>query len=191
LSILIAAAEELISAEAALGAEHAGVAILLLKLAELQAAQRKLAEAEPLYLRAIAILEKSFGSKDAEVATALYKLALLYMSTNKPMDAESLLWRVIDIRQQVFGFQHDQVADCLEALAQIQEKEGNYEQAEKHYLSCLSIRETGADTSHDAGGNRDRHVALMEKYANLLETIGRIEESRHMKDRAIKARMES
>jgi tetratricopeptide (TPR) repeat protein len=50
------------SKEAALGPDHPNVAIRLNNLAALYQAQGKYAEAEPLYQRSLAIVEKALGA---------------------------------------------------------------------------------------------------------------------------------
>ena len=66
-------------------------------LAELLQATNRLAEAEPLYRRALAILEKSLGSDHPNVATALNNLALLLQATNRLAEAEPLYRRALEI----------------------------------------------------------------------------------------------
>jgi tetratricopeptide (TPR) repeat protein len=148
LKILIDAAEELMSAEVALGFEHAGVAVLTAKLADLYVEQRKFNEAEPLYKRAIAILEKFFGPKDAEVASALAKIANLYTLQGKYIEAEKALWRALEIRQLAFGQDHVDVAECLDSLADVHEKQANPEQAQRFYQSSVSIKEKVLGKDH-------------------------------------------
>jgi tetratricopeptide (TPR) repeat protein len=141
LKTLIDAAEELMSAEVALGFEHAGVAVLTVKLADLYVDQKKFAEAEPLYKRALLILEKFFGPKDAEVANALVKMSKLLALQGKYIDAERGLWRALEILQLAHGQDHVEVANTLDTLAGIQEKQANPEQALRLYQSSISIKE--------------------------------------------------
>jgi tetratricopeptide (TPR) repeat protein len=148
LKILIDAAEELMSAEVALGFEHAGVAVLTAKLADVYVEQQKFNEAEPLYKRAVGILEKFFGPKDAEVATALTKMANLYLLQSKYIEAEKALWRALEIRQSVLGQDHADVAECLDKMAEVQEKQANPEQAQRLYQSSISIREKVLGKDH-------------------------------------------
>ena len=63
-------------------------------------ATNRLAEAEPLYRRALAILEKSLGSDHPNVATALNNLALLLQATNRLAEAEPLYRRALEILLQ-------------------------------------------------------------------------------------------
>jgi tetratricopeptide (TPR) repeat protein len=182
LRTLIAAAEELMSAEVALGPEHAGVAILSMKLADIYTAQRKFNEADPLYQRAIEILEKSFGPKDPEVATGLYKLALLNINMGKLMDADRALWRAVEIRQHVHGATHAEMADCLEALAQVQQKQSNYEQAEKFYQSSASIRETTAGKTHP------KTLSTLQNLAEVYSLQSKLEDAETVFLRLLRAR---
>ena len=148
LKTLIDAAEELMSAEVALGFEHAGVAVLTVKLADLYVEQKKFAEAEPLYKRAVLILEKFFGPKDAEVANALVKMSKLWALQGKNLDAERGLWRALEILQLAHGQDHIEVAHALDAIAGIQEKQANPEQAQRLYQSSISIKEKVLGKDH-------------------------------------------
>ena len=57
----------------------------------------RLAEAEPLYRRALAIDEKSFGPDHPNVATGLNNLAVLLRATNRLAEAEPLYRRALAI----------------------------------------------------------------------------------------------
>ena len=59
-------------------------------LAELLHATNRLAEAESLFGRALAIYEKSLGPDHPNVATTLNSLALLLSATNRLAEAEPL-----------------------------------------------------------------------------------------------------
>jgi tetratricopeptide (TPR) repeat protein len=73
------------------------VATGLNNLAELLSATNRLAEAEPLYRRALAITEKSFGPEHPKVATGLNNLALLLSATNRLAEAEPPYRQVLRI----------------------------------------------------------------------------------------------
>jgi hypothetical protein len=57
----------------------------------------RLAEAEPLMRRALAIADASYGPDHPDVATALNNLAELLRATNHLAEAEPLMGRVIEI----------------------------------------------------------------------------------------------
>ncbi|MFM8922531.1 MAG: tetratricopeptide repeat protein [Microcystis panniformis] len=75
-------------------------------LADLYRAQGKYAEAEPLYLRALAIREKQLGAEHPHVANSLNNLADLYQSQGKYTEAESLYQRAIAICSEKLGENH-------------------------------------------------------------------------------------
>jgi len=76
------------------------VAASLNNLAGLLQATNRLSEAEPLYRRALAILEKSYGPDHPVVATNLNNLALLLRATNRLSEAESLYRRALAILEK-------------------------------------------------------------------------------------------
>ena len=73
-------------------------------------ATNRLAEAEPLMRRALAIDEKSFGPDHPDVATDLNNLALLLQATNRLAEAEPLMRRALAIDEKSFGPDHPEVA---------------------------------------------------------------------------------
>jgi tetratricopeptide (TPR) repeat protein len=73
------------------------VAISLNNLAWLLRDTNRLAEAEPLYRRALAINEKSFGPEHLNVATSLNNLAWLLRDTNRLAEAEPLFGKALQI----------------------------------------------------------------------------------------------
>ena len=69
-------------------------------LAGAYAAQGKYAEAEPLYQRSLAILEKVRGPDDPDVATVLSNYAALLQATNRGAEAAKLEARANAIREK-------------------------------------------------------------------------------------------
>jgi tetratricopeptide (TPR) repeat protein len=171
LSHLIATAEQLQSAEATLGANHAGVAVLCVKLADMYVAQKRQGDAEPLYKRAVSILEKFFGPEDVEVCGALVKLAHLHMLQNRLLDSEPLLWRALQIKQKAAGKDDLSVAVLLDELTQLQMRANNFDQAERLCRSALSIRELQLGRDH-----RDTQASF-ELLGEILETAGKHQEA--------------
>ena len=72
-------------------------------LAALLQATNRLAEAEPLMRRALAIDEQSFGDQHPQVATGLNNLALLLQATNRLAEAEPLMRLALAIDEQCVG----------------------------------------------------------------------------------------
>ena len=83
------------------GPDHPDVAIDLNNLAALLQATNRLAEAEPLYRRALAIDERSYGPDHPDVAIDLNNLAQLLQATNRLAEAEPLYRRAAGDRRAV------------------------------------------------------------------------------------------
>ena len=79
-------------------------------LAQLLQATNRLAEAEPLMRRALAIDEASFGAEHPNVAIRLNNLAQLLQATNRLAEAEPLMRRALAIDEASFGAEHPNVA---------------------------------------------------------------------------------
>ena len=75
------------------------------------------AEAEPLYKRSLAILEKALGPEHPDVAQSLNNLAELYRQQGRYADAEPLYKRSLAIREKALGPEHPDVAQSLNNLA--------------------------------------------------------------------------
>ncbi len=86
------------SGEKALGPDHSDVATSLNNLAVLYDAQGRYAEAEPLYKRALAILEKALGPEHPYVAQGLENYAVLLRGTGRSAEADRLDARAKEIR---------------------------------------------------------------------------------------------
>ena len=84
--------------EKALGPEHPQVAPSLVGLAGLYRAQGKYAEAEPLYKRAVVIVEKALGPENPYVADSLENYAALLRKTGRNIEATKMEARTRAIR---------------------------------------------------------------------------------------------
>ena len=82
-------------------------------------ATNRLAEAEPLMRRALAIDEQSYGTDHPDVARDLNNLAQLLQDTNRLAEAEPLIRRALAIDEQSYGTDHPDVAIRLNNLAAV------------------------------------------------------------------------
>jgi len=78
--------------------DHPNLPASLNNLAELYREQGKYSEAEPLYRRALAILEKTLGPEHPKVATVLENLAILLRKSDQEKEAEEMSVRARAIR---------------------------------------------------------------------------------------------
>jgi tetratricopeptide (TPR) repeat protein len=105
------------------------VAISLNNLGTLHRKQRKLAEAEGFYRRALTIYEEYFGPDHPETATSLNNLAELYFHRGEYQRAEPLLRRALAIKEKSLGPDHPSVAITLRSYALLLRKLKQKEEA--------------------------------------------------------------
>jgi tetratricopeptide (TPR) repeat protein len=79
-------------------------------------------EAEPLYKRALNILEKMPGTDHPDTATILNNLGAFYVSQSKYADAEPFFRRSLTIVEQLLGANHLYVAVVIENYADLLRK---------------------------------------------------------------------
>jgi tetratricopeptide (TPR) repeat protein len=129
----------------------------------------RLAEAEPLMRRALAIDEQSYGAEHPEVASDLNDLAQLLQDTNRLAEAEPLMRRALAIDEQSCGAEHPNVARDLNNLAQLLQATNRLAEAEplmrRYVVNFLRFTQS------------TRHVhphlpAAMGNYAGLLRAMG-------------------
>ena len=130
------------------GPDHPNVAIRLNNLAELLRATNRLAEAEPLYRRALAIDERSYGPDHPNVATDLNNLAVLLQATNRLAEAEPLYRRALAIDERSYGPDHPNVATALNNLAALLQATNRLGEAEPLYRRALAIDERSYGPDH-------------------------------------------
>ena len=100
-------------------------------------------EAQQLFKRALAIVEKAKGDNDLEVAKALNNLALVYGD-----EAEGLYKRALAIKERALGASHPIVASTLINLAALYYSQGRYGEAEGLYQRALAITEQTLGAGH-------------------------------------------
>ena len=112
---------------------------LLGNLAALYKDQGRYAEAEPLYLRAIALLEQHVGGESLDAAYSLSNLATLYKDQERFAEAEPLYQRALRIWEQHLGPDHTQVALAVNNLGEFYKDQGRLAEAEPLYHRALEI----------------------------------------------------
>ena len=113
-----------------LGKNDPLLSISLNDLALVYRAQKKYAEAEPLYQRALAIDERNHGADHYGVAADLNSLGALYRAWGKYAEAEPLQQRSLAIWEKALGPEHPNVATGLESYAVLLRKMGREDEAE-------------------------------------------------------------
>ena len=108
-------------------------ATALNNLAQVLKAMNRLAEAEPLYRRALAIDEMDLGPENPDLATQLNNLAGLLQATNRFGEAEQLYRRALAIHEKSLGPEHQSVSIDLNNLAGLLQDTNRLAEAEPLY----------------------------------------------------------
>ena len=130
-------------------------------LALLYGSQGQDGEAEPLYKRALSILEKTDGLDRVGIAPELNNLAALYERQGRYAEAEPLFKRALAIREKALGQAHPDVGQSLNNLATLYERQGRHADAEPLFSRALAIYQKAAGPDHPA-------------VATLLNNLGQV-----------------
>ncbi|HTA43865.1 MAG TPA: tetratricopeptide repeat protein [Bryobacteraceae bacterium] len=96
-----------------------------------------LARAEPLFRRALAIVENNPAAAPQDVATALFNMAQLYRAQNKFALAEDAWSKALQLERTVFGDLHPQIATVMAMLAEVYSKLGEHNLARDYATNAV------------------------------------------------------
>ena len=139
----------------------------------------KYAEAEQLYERSLAILEKALGPEHPDVATSLNNLAVLCEMQGKYARAESLYERSLAIREKALGPEHPDVATSLNNVGLLYQSQEKYAEAEPLLKRALEILEKARGPDHP-----DVAVSL-NNLATLYDSQGEYAKAEPLYERAL------
>ena len=139
---------------------------VLVYLAMLLQYKARYAEAEPLFRRALAILESSLGPDDSDVASALNNLAELLRATNRFSEAEPLYRRALAIWEASDGSDHPKVARALNNLALLLQATNRLGEAEPLFRRALAIDEARYGPDHPDVATNLNNLALLLRATN-------------------------
>jgi CHAT domain-containing protein/Tfp pilus assembly protein PilF len=138
------------------------LAAALNNLAQIDADQGHDDQAEPLYKRAIALMEKGTGQGSVEIAPLLNNLAALYQRQSRFTEAEPLFRRALAVREQGLSREHPDVGQSLNNLATYYVKQQRHAEAEPLFQRALAIYQKAAGPEHPA-------------VATVLNNIGQVD----------------
>lgn len=138
------------------------LAAALNNLAQINADQGRDDQAEPLYTRAIALMEKGTGQGSVEIAPLLNNLAALYQRQSRFTEAEPLFKRALAVREQALSREHPDVGQSLNNLATYYVKQQRHAEAEPLFRRALAIYQKAAGPEHPA-------------VATVLNNIGQVD----------------
>lgn len=156
------------------------VAALLNDTALYLKARASYAEAEPLFERAMALIEKGLSPDHPDLAAALNNnLADLYYTTGRHAEAEPLALCAIAITEKALGRDHPNIAQWLNNLANLYRATGRYAEAEPLFERAIAIGEKTLGPDHT-------DVATwLNNFALLYQNTGRLAEAEPLYERAI------
>ena len=147
-----------------MGPNHPDVAKSLSNLAQLYRNLGDYAQAEPLYKRSLATLEKALGPDHPDVAISLNNLAQLYRNLGDYAQAEPLYKRSLAIWEKALGPDHSYVALSLDNLAYLSLVEGRINKAMRIFQKINNP--SGKAVCYLAKGH---YRQAAEKYSKSLE----------------------
>jgi tetratricopeptide (TPR) repeat protein len=152
---------------------------LIIEVALLFLMKDQFAEAEPLFRRALTILEQRPGANQGNVPRCLTGLALLLGDTKRRAEAEQLLRRALAIEEARYGPDHPHLGSTLSNLANQIANMNRMAEAEPIYRRALALLEPGVGSEHP-------HVAsTLNNLADLLKNTNRLDEAEALYRRAL------
>jgi CHAT domain-containing protein/Tfp pilus assembly protein PilF len=108
-------------------------------LAEVYSGMGRDAEAEPLYKRALGVMEKSGGLDSVDMAPELTNLAALYERQSRYAEAEPLFKRALALREKARPPGHPDIGQSLNNLATLYERQDRHADSEPLFKRALAI----------------------------------------------------
>jgi CHAT domain-containing protein len=131
-------------------------------LAQLYGETGRDADAEPMFNRAIAIMEKAVGLDSVAIAPELNNLAALYQRQQRYAEAEPLFKRALALSEKQLPPNHPDLGRALNNLATNYEKQDRHAESEALTRRALALYEKAAGPESPA-------------VATLLNNLGQIE----------------
>lgn len=138
------------------------LAAALNNLGQVYAGQGRDDLAEPLYKRAIALMEKSLGLETPLLSAELTNLAALYQRQGRFTEAEPLFKRALAVSEKGLSREHPDVGRALNNLATLYVKQERQAEAEPLFQRALAIYQKAAGPEHPA-------------VATVLNNIGQVD----------------
>jgi len=144
--------------------ESLATARALVDLAELYRGQARFSEAEPLFQRAIALLETLHGPQDRLLVKPLNSLALIYRAQGFYEQAEPLCQRALHIAEGAHGPEHPAIAGALANLLTVYLAQGRYGEADPLFQRSVTLKERLLGPKHpDFASSLSNYAAFLRK----------------------------
>ena len=159
LSNLLLTHDELVEAERTMHADDPQIGALCLRLADLFESYERYADAEPLYKRALAIMEKSDGELEA-LAEIMDRLAYVFVKQQKFDLADAIYQKVLEIRTHIYGDDSEQMAISYANIGRLQCARGDHSDGVIWFEKALPLSEKHFGESHPQVGDVVEQLAL-------------------------------
>jgi len=128
--------------------DQKGVAILLDRLGQTYTDQRRIGDAERVFMRAINIVEGALGKNSYHVATIMNNMAYLFSANDCYENTEALYKKSISILENTLGPDHSEVGVTVGNLAVLYKRQGRFEEATPLFERALHITKTQLGEDH-------------------------------------------
>ncbi len=122
-------------------------------------AQRKYAEAQPLFEKALEIARRLLTDDDPRTALCYNNLARNFALQGNYAQAQPRFEKVLEIRRRLLSDDHPQTADSYNSLANNLSAQGKYAEARPLYEKALEIRHRLLTDDHPATGRSYSNLA--------------------------------
>jgi tetratricopeptide (TPR) repeat protein len=164
LTQLLQTHDQLLEAERTLPADHPDVGALCLRLADLFETYERYADAEPLFKRALAVMEKTEGQEEA-MAEILDRLAWVHVKQQKYEQAEAIYRKVLELRIALAGEDSADVATSYMNLGRLQIARGDHTDGVIWLQKAIPLAEKHLGSKHPSVADIVEQMAL-----SFLET---------------------
>ena len=110
--------------------------------------QGKLAEAEQMYVRALAGYEKALGPDHTSTLDTVSNLGVLYRNQGKLAEAEQMYGRALAGKEKALGPDHTSTLDTVNNLGVLYRDQGKLAEAEQMYVQALAGYEKALGLDH-------------------------------------------
>jgi CHAT domain-containing protein/tetratricopeptide (TPR) repeat protein len=164
------------------GPANSDLAGALNNLAQVYSALGRDAEAEPLYTRSLAILEKSVGLDSVAIAPELNNLGALYERQQRYGEAEPLFKRALAVSEKTLPPSHPDVGRALNNLATLYARQDRHADSEPLFKRALAIYEKAA------GPESPAVATLANNLGQVIKAEGRYAEAEPLIKRSLAIR---
>ncbi len=131
--------------------------------------QGKLAEAEPLLRKTLAVMVRTQGPDHPEIAVALAALSELLMRKGASKEGYELAVRSYEMDERIYGPHHPETAKSLFNVANALSDQGKYDEAAEKITKVIAILEAALGPDHIDLANAVDQLGVVRRHQDRLE----------------------